>query len=91
MYMDDALLRDLFYNVFRNSTGVKKEVKHQRTCPNCKRTLVNLYKRGKDIWVCKKCWDKYDKLQKLRGLDGLSAKTTVVDEMATHPWNGDKK
>lgn len=37
--------------------GRKIVVKHQETCPECKRTLVNLYKHV-DKWKCKKCWDK---------------------------------
>lgn len=37
--------------------GKKIAVKHQETCPECKRTLVNLYKHV-DKWKCKKCWDK---------------------------------
>lgn len=33
-----------------------KPVRHQQTCPECGRTLVNTYLRNGE-WKCKKCWD----------------------------------
>ena len=47
-----------------------KSVRHQETCPECERKLVNLYpgvvvenegtirEKRKWVWKCKKCWDK---------------------------------
>ena len=37
----------------RKRTGVD----HQSTCPDCGRTLVNIYERD-NVWKCKRCWDK---------------------------------
>ena len=34
-----------------------KPVLHRETCPECGRTLVNLYRRG-NLWRCKRCWDE---------------------------------
>lgn len=34
-----------------------KPVRHQQTCPMCKRTLVNTYRHNGE-WKCKQCWDK---------------------------------
>ncbi len=36
-----------------------KEVttRHQQTCPDCKRELVNIYKQNNE-WKCRKCWSK---------------------------------
>lgn len=35
----------------------EKPVRHQQTCPECGRKLVNTYRRD-GIWKCKKCWEK---------------------------------
>lgn len=36
-----------------------KPVAHQETCPECGRTLVNVYRRGK-VWKCRRCWEAQD-------------------------------
>lgn len=34
-------------------------VRHQVTCPDCSRTLVNVYSRGTtEGWKCLSCWQK---------------------------------
>ena len=38
-------------------------VKHQETCPDCGKTLVNIYKKD-DIWKCRLCWEKFWKENK---------------------------
>jgi ribosomal protein L37AE/L43A len=46
------------YNVdplFRHLFKPEKPVRHQKTCPACGRTLVNLYRRD-GVWKCRRCW-----------------------------------
>lgn len=31
------------------------KVRHQQTCPDCGRTLVNTYREG-NVWKCRRCW-----------------------------------
>jgi len=50
-YMDD-----IFPLFFKKYQGKQKGVIHQETCPECGKTLANLYYR-QDKWKCKKCWD----------------------------------
>jgi ribosomal protein L37AE/L43A len=45
----------LFPELFRKIKPVS--IMHQQTCPECGRTLVNVYKRD-GAWKCAKCWDK---------------------------------
>lgn len=33
-----------------------KGVVHCRTCPECGRELVNLYKHD-NVWKCRRCWE----------------------------------
>lgn len=44
---------------YRSWTAHKEPVLHQRTCPYCGRTLVNVYRRN-GLWKCRKCLDEYD-------------------------------
>lgn len=37
--------------------GGRKGVRHQQTCPECGRQLVNLYVGKDGEWKCKKCWE----------------------------------
>lgn len=52
-----------FAGINRNFAKLRKElnraVLHQETCPECERTLVNLYRRGK-VWKCRQCWERTD-------------------------------
>ncbi len=42
---------------FRRIFKPAKSVAHQQTCPECGRTLVNLYRRGVE-WKCRRCWEE---------------------------------
>jgi ribosomal protein L37AE/L43A len=41
-----------------NENESEVTVFHQQTCPECRRKMVNVYKKG-TIRKCKKCWDKH--------------------------------
>ena len=38
---------------------LNRTVLHQETCPECGRTMVNLYKRAQ-VWKCRRCWERAD-------------------------------
>jgi ribosomal protein L37AE/L43A len=42
----------------------KRSVRHQQTCPICRRQNVNVYCRN-TVWRCKKCWDKHYEFVKM--------------------------
>ena len=37
-------------------------VRAQETCPECGRTMVNIYQKGNE-WKCKKCLDREEKTE----------------------------
>lgn len=49
---ESQLKRMLGYS--RESIKASK-VAHHETCPECGRTLVNIYREGK-VWKCRRCW-----------------------------------
>lgn len=59
--MTNSIPNGPYYELFRPARMFKEppKVLHQRTCPECGRTLVNLYRRETDMqWVCLRCKDK---------------------------------
>lgn len=61
-------------------------VLHQRTCPKCKRTLVNLYRRGQDDLRCNQCWKKFDEhLKYLIDATGGQPQPIIGIDLASTP------
>jgi len=56
--MYGGYMEPIFPFLFKKYTSkAKNGVIHQETCPECGKTLCNLYYRN-DTWRCKKCCDK---------------------------------
>lgn len=58
IYMASGPYFDLDRAFSQMISGPAKTVRHQQTCPECGRTLVNLYEREPRVWLCKRCWDR---------------------------------
>lgn len=48
------------YNSINSHNQSKPICRHQQTCPDCGRTLVNLYKKN-GLWKCRLCWEEEEK------------------------------
>ena len=45
------------HHVAKLRKELNRTVLHQETCPECGRTMVNLYRHG-HVWKCRQCWEQ---------------------------------